>query len=96
MCRTRDLDRSATGRHKQDRHEDDFIQPWIIEAFDAEYNFFVRRAHLPASVDKVPSDDGLSEHFEAFERAFHSLVGPYFSGKDELDAILRDTNPAAD
>ena len=79
-----------------DRRGDEFIQPWIIQAFDAEYDFFVKRAHLAATVDKVPTDDGLLEHFEAFERAFHSLVGPYFSGKDELDAILQDTNSTAD
>lgn len=77
-----------------DRREGDFIEPWIIAAFDAEYDFFVKRAHLAVSVDKVPTDDGLVEHFEAFERAFHSLVGPYFSGKGELDAILRKTNSA--
>jgi len=82
--------------HSLDRREDEFIQPWVIDAFDAEYDFFVRRAHLAESIEKVPSDDGLLEHFEAFERAFHSLVGPYFSGKDELDAILQDTNSAAD
>ncbi len=75
-----------------DRREGDFIEPWIIAAFDAEYDFFVKRAHLAVSVDKVPTDDGLVDHFEAFERAFHSLVGPYFSGKGELDAILRKTN----
>ncbi|GAF85394.1 unnamed protein product [marine sediment metagenome] len=79
-----------------DRWENEFIQPWVIEAFDAEYDFFVDRAHLAESVENVPSDDGLLEHFEAFERAFHSLVGPYFSGKEELDAILQDTNSAAD
>jgi hypothetical protein len=79
-----------------DRRQDDFIEPWIIAAFDAEYNFFVKRAHLAVSVDKVPTDDGLLEHFEAFERAFHSLVGPYFSGKGELDAILRGTNTTGD
>ena len=79
-----------------DRREDDFIEPWIIDAFDREYDFFVKRAHLATHVDKVPSDDGLLEHFEAFERAFHSLVGPYFSGKDELDAILQDTNATTD
>ena len=48
------------------------------------------------SIDKVPNDDGLIAHFESFERAFHSLVGPYFSGKEELDAILHDTNTPAD
>lgn len=75
-----------------DRQEGEFIPPWITKSFDAEYDFFVKRAHLARSVDKVPSDDGLVTHFEAFERAFHSLVGPYFSGKEELDVILQDTN----
>ena len=79
-----------------ERREDEFIQPWIIKSFDTEYDFFVKRAHLAESVKKVPTDDGLTEHFEAFERSFHSLVGPYFTGKEELDAILQDTNPAAD
>ena len=79
-----------------ERREDEFIHPWIIKSFDDEYNFFVRRAHLARSLDRVPTEDGLVEHFEAFERAFHSLVGPYFSGKEELDAILQDTNTTAD
>ncbi len=79
-----------------DRRDDEFIYPWIISSFDGEYEFFVRRAHFARSLDRVPTDDGLMEHFEAFERGFHSLVGPYFSGKEELDAILQDTNTAAD
>jgi len=79
-----------------DRPESEFIQAWIIKAFDKEYDFFVKRAHLAGHIDKVPNDDGLIDHFEAFERAMHSLVGPYFSGKEELDAILQDTNEAAD
>jgi len=79
-----------------DRREDEFIHPWIMDSFDAEYDFFVKRAHLAKSVDKVPNDDGLTEHFETFERAFHSLVGPYFSGKEELDVILQDTNAIPD
>ena len=79
-----------------DRRQEEFIEPWIIDAFDAEYDFFVKRAHLVISVDKMPTDDGLLERFEGFERAFHSLVGPYFSGKGELDAILQGTNAAGD
>lgn len=79
-----------------DRRNDEFIHPWIISSFDGEYKFFVSKAHLARSMDRVPSDEGLIEHFEGFERAFHSLVGPYFSGKEELDAILRATNTAAD
>jgi len=72
------------------------IQPWIISSFDAEYDFFVKRAHLAQSVDEIPTDDGLIEHFESFERAFHSVVGSYFTGKEELDAILQDTNETTD
>jgi hypothetical protein len=79
-----------------DRRNDEFIHPWIINSFDGEYKFFVSRAHLARSLDRVPTDEGLIEHFEGFERAFHSLVGPYFSGKEELDAILLATNTAAD
>jgi len=78
-----------------DRRKDEFIPRWIIKSFDAEYDFFVKRAHLAKSVDSIPNDDGLAEHFEAFERAFHSLMGPYFSGKEELDAILQDTNESS-
>ena len=79
-----------------DRRQDEYIHPWIINSFDGEYDFFVSRAHLARNLDKVPTDDGLIEHFEAFERAVHSLVGPYFSGKEELDDILQDTNETAD
>jgi hypothetical protein len=79
-----------------DRREDDFIPPWVIRSFDEEYDFFVSRAHLGRELDQVPADAGLKDHFEAFERSFHSVVGPYFSGKEELDAILQDTNTAAD
>jgi len=79
-----------------DRRKDEFIYPWIIDSFNTEYKFFMGRAHFPTSIDKVLSDDGLIEHFESFERSFHSLIGPYFSGKEELDAILQDTNPNTD
>lgn len=79
-----------------DRRHDEYIHPWIIKSFDVEFKFFVSKAHLVKSLERVPTDDRLIEHFEAFERAFHSLVGPYFSGKEELDAILQDTNATAD
>lgn len=82
--------------HSLDRREDEFIAPWIIKSFNDEYDFFVSRAHLAQSVEKIPGADGLIENFEAFERAFHSLVGPYFSGKEELDAILQVTNEEPD
>jgi len=72
--------------------DDRFIEPWIIDSFDNEYDFFVRRAHIALGLDSAPNDQGLAERVDAFERAFHSLVGPYFSGKEQLDAILQDAN----
>lgn len=78
-----------------DRREEEFIPPWVLDAFHKEYKFFVTRAHLAIKFDKVPSDDGLVDHFQAFERAFHSSVGQYFTGKQELDEILQDTNREA-
>jgi hypothetical protein len=77
-----------------DRPEGTQVPGWVFKAFHDEYLFFVRRAHLRAS--KSPSEDGLSDHFEAFERAFHSMVCSYFRGKEDLDAILEDTNSSAD
>ena len=96
-------DKSTIGRdlvvalfRSGERREDEFIPPWVIKAFDDEYNFFVKRAHLASNEAGMPTDDGLVERFEAFERAFHSVIGSYFTGKDELDAILQDTNATAD
>jgi hypothetical protein len=74
---------------------EEFISPWLIRSFDREYDFFVARAHLAKSMNKAVSDKGLAEHFKAFERAFHSMVGSYFTGQDELDEILQDTNTRA-
>ena len=78
-----------------DRREDEFIPPRIIKAFDEEHDYFVTKAHVPLSKDEIPNDEGLIKHFEAFERAFHALVCPYFSGNEELDEILQDTNSIA-
>lgn len=72
------------------------LSPLVINAFNDEYGYFVKRAHLATSVDSQPDVDGLVDHFEAFERSFHSFVGPYFSGKEELDAILQSTNATTD
>jgi len=78
-----------------DRREE-FMHPAVIDAFNDEYAYFMSKAHFPAKLEKGLADEGLKEHFEAFERAFHSLIGPYFSGKEEIDAILQDTNATTD
>lgn len=72
----------------RDLREDNPISPWILGQFHREYKFFVERSHI----NSTKSDDNLVKHFEAFERAFHSLIGSYFTGKDDLDAILQKTN----
>ena len=74
--------------HYGGRSTTDFIAPWIIKSFNEEYDYFVNNAHL----DRPPKCEELPQRFEAFEKAFHSLVGSYFSGKEELDAILEDAN----
>jgi len=51
---------------------------------------------LARKIEKIPTDHRLVENFERFERAFHSLVGPYFTGKEELDEILQATNATTD
>lgn len=68
----------------------------IIATFDSERKWFTKRAHLVATASKIPSDDGLVQHFEAFEAAFFSFVGHYFSGTRELDDILLETNRSSD
>ena len=80
----------------EERRDDEFIPAFVSASFNREYKFFVNRAHLARTADKIPTDDGLEEHFQAFERSFHSLVCSYFTGKEELDEILRDTNTIAD
>lgn len=78
------------------RREGEDLPDWIKNSFHKEYRFFVARAHLAQKVDKIPTTGGLLEHFESFERSFHSLIGNYFTGKEELDDILRDTNAPTD
>jgi hypothetical protein len=80
-----------------DRQSDQFLEPWIHRSFQEEHDFFVARAHFSKNADKKAcTEEDLLAHFEAFERAFHSLVGPYFRGKEELDALLQDTNEVSD
>lgn len=73
----------------QKRRDDAPIPPRIIRAFDEEYDWFMERAHLNKVID---TEDGLRQHVESFERAMHALVCSYFSGRDELDAILQQAN----
>ncbi|MFG0243666.1 MAG: hypothetical protein ACF8R9_12840 [Phycisphaerales bacterium JB054] len=64
----------------------------LVEVFERERRWFTERAHLVRDHEKLPSDEGLDEHFTAFENALFSLVGPYFAGKQEIDAILQQAN----
>lgn len=64
----------------------------LISIFKTERRWFTSRAHLVRECAKVPTDDGLSEHFESFERTLHSLVAPHFTVQQELDDILQQAN----
>lgn len=82
--------------HRVNPGEDGTIPGRLIAMFDVERRWFVKRAHLVSRPDKLPLDDGLLEHFEAFERALFSFVGHYFSGTRELDEILCEANETTD
>lgn len=64
----------------------------LSAAFESERKWFTKRAHLVRDHAKLPTDQGLSEHFAAFEQALYSLVGQYFTGRGEIDAILDEAN----
>lgn len=67
----------------------------LAQAFEDERRWFMQRAHLVIDTTKVPTDVGLVKHFTSFERALYSLVGQYFSGKKEIDAIIEQANQRA-
>lgn len=64
----------------------------LVDTFETERDWFTKRAHLVIEEKKLPTEDGLVEHFASFENALYSLVGQYFAGKKEIDAILQQTN----
>ncbi len=64
----------------------------LAATFEEERRWFTDRAHLVLERAKVPAEEGLLDHFASFEGALHSLVGEYFTGKEELDAILAQAN----
>ena len=64
----------------------------LINTFEKERKWFTKRAHLVRDSDKIPTDDGLQEHFETFERILHTLVAPHFLVQRELDDILQQAN----
>ncbi len=76
--------------------EDVHIPLRLIEGFDTARKWFVSRAHLVHTIEKLPADDGLLEQFEAFEKTLFSFVGQYFSGTRELDDILQQANDQVD
>jgi hypothetical protein len=64
----------------------------LIQTFVDERQWFTKRAHLVRDSAKLPSDAGLDEHFESFERTLHSLVAPHFTVQQEIDDILHQAN----
>jgi len=81
--------------HSLDRSKEDSIAPWIIKTFKEEYKYFIGWAHFRKMDSSAGFEAELTKHFKDFERAVHSLIGPYFSGKEELDGILQATNTRA-
>lgn len=53
--------------------------------------WFMERTHLRAKIPEVDEAE-FRRKFRLFEVMLHSFVGSFFTGKKELDAILRDAN----
>lgn len=68
----------------------------LTASFRQERNWFVRRAHLTIDPKKMPNNEGLVEHFEAFESALYSLVGRWFEGQKEINDRLAKANQRTD
>ena len=66
--------------------------PLAVKIFNDQWDYFIARAHLVYSIEKMPGSDDLIEKFKTFERAFHSFIGGYFTAKEALDAILQHAN----
>lgn len=64
----------------------------LVETFRAQFDWFTARAHLVRDFADLKCDAELSAQFLAFERTLSSLVCGYFTGKEELDAILDRAN----
>jgi len=60
----------------------------LIDTFDEERKWFVNLAHFAVNARTEVSKKELNEHFENFCRAIHSIIGSYYIGIDELDAII--------
>ena len=61
----------------------------LVANFEEERIWFTNRAHLGRDLAKLPNEEGLAEHFASLESALYSLVGQYFTGKEEIDVILQ-------
>jgi hypothetical protein len=48
--------------------------------------------HLRRERGPVVDESELQTHFKNFEGMLHSFVGKFFTGKKELDEILREAN----
>ena len=65
----------------------------VAMGFRSVRQWFMRFTHLRS--DGIPvkvSESELIENFERFEAMLHSVVGSFFTGTSDLDAILRQAN----
>ncbi len=64
----------------------------LIQGFKKTHKWFTTLAHVPAEGPKQVDENELRSEFKKFETMLHSFVGNFFTGKSELDAILRQAN----
>lgn len=71
------------------------IKP-LAEKLEKTRKFFERIHHFSHVIRSDPPDEEVAKHFGFLETALMGLTRPYFSVKDQLDAVLRKTNTRTD
>jgi len=68
------------------------INQRLVASFKEIRQWFMSLTHLRRSAPPEVGETELCGRFEAFEKTLHSFVGSFFTGTQELDAILQQAN----
>lgn len=64
----------------------------LVRNFKLMRDWFMDLTHLRSGKPPDVNESELQARFRGFEGMLHSFVGSFFTGKKELDAILREAN----
>ncbi len=64
----------------------------LVDAVRDVHTWFRQWDHASDKAREPPTDSEIQKQFASLEQALHVIVGQFFFGTDELDAILKATN----